>query len=98
MDTLERVRDLVDSMGLELWTTHPRPNSHLDVMMDPRSYETFVRAAERIIRDAGLSDRISIMHEDLGRSILEESRPSRRFRRRKERDGNVRLVGVLSEC
>ncbi|PVG02522.1 putative carboxypeptidase [Serendipita vermifera] len=74
VEALDKLNQLVTSLNLERWTTVPTVNSHLDVEVPSATYNTFMSAAQQILNKAGILEPIGIMHEDLGQSILEESK------------------------
>ncbi|PVG02519.1 hypothetical protein CPB86DRAFT_811574 [Serendipita vermifera] len=74
VESLHKLNQLVTSLNLERWTTVPTVNSHLDVEVPSATYITFMSAAQQILNKAGILEPIRIMHEDLGQSILEESK------------------------
>lgn len=88
---LAKLKGLVDSLDLELWTTNPRTNSHMDVMIPPESFKSFMNAAEKLTKEAGIAQSLAIMHENLGESIAEESRVPEEFHRARKRDGGHRI-------
>ena len=71
---LDKIKDLVSSLQLELWTTRPTVNSHVDVEITPAAYDTFMTSVSDILGEAGILEPVTVMHEDLGQSILDESR------------------------
>ncbi|CAG8714001.1 11455_t:CDS:2, partial [Acaulospora colombiana] len=71
---LDKLNALVTNLNLERWTTVPTVNSHLDVEVPSASYDTFMTAAQQVLNEAGILEPIGTMHEDLGSSILAESK------------------------
>ena len=71
---LENLKDLLSSLQLELWTTVPITNSHVDVEVPPTAYDTFMTSVQDILSGAGILEPVTVMHEDLGQAILEESK------------------------
>lgn len=70
---LDQVKELVSSLQLELWTTTPTINSHVDIEIPSASYDTFMNSISDILGGAGILEPVQVMHEDLGKAILEES-------------------------
>ncbi|PVG02523.1 putative carboxypeptidase [Serendipita vermifera] len=74
VEALDKLNALVTKLNLERWTTVPTVNSHLDVEVPSASFDTFMNAAQQVLNEAGILEPIGTMHEDLGSSILEESK------------------------
>jgi hypothetical protein len=72
-DVLQKLKSVISDLQLELWTGTPRVNSHVDVEVPPLAYDAFTRATNQLLKDAGILEPVTMMHEDLGKSILEES-------------------------
>ncbi|KAG8860755.1 hypothetical protein FRB91_001019 [Serendipita sp. 411] len=70
---LDKLKDLISKYDLDLWTTVPTINSHVDVEVPSTSYGSFMKETNGLLSQAGILEPVSIMHEDLGQSILEES-------------------------
>jgi hypothetical protein len=87
VDALNQLDQLVTNMSLERWTTVAKVNSHLDVEVPGASYDTFMNAASEILSKAGILEPIHTMHEDLGSSILEESKVPDEFYRTAKQAG-----------
>ncbi|CAG7854673.1 Probable metallocarboxypeptidase A Short=MCPA; AltName: Full=Carboxypeptidase M14A; Flags: Precursor [Serendipita indica DSM 11827] len=76
VDILARLQSLIAKHDLDLWTTTPTINSHVDVEVPPGDYDSFMKAVQELQGQAGILEPVTIMHEDLGKSILEESSTS----------------------
>jgi hypothetical protein len=70
------IEALIESLDLERWTTTPTANSHVDVEVPQDKHDEFVAAANAISATANIKQPIVTMHEDLGKSIRDESAPS----------------------
>lgn len=73
VEILQRLESVVSDLNLELWTGTPRINAHVDVEVPPAVYDAFMSATNELLSDAGILQPVTIMHEDLGMSILDES-------------------------
>jgi hypothetical protein len=71
---LDNLKDLISNLQLDLWTTVPTVNSHVDVEIPPAAYDTFMTGIHDILGGAGILEPVTVMHEDLGQAILEESK------------------------
>ena len=70
---IKPIEALIESLDLERWTTNPTANSHVDVEVPQDKLDEFVQAANVISATANIKQPIITMHEDLGKSIREES-------------------------
>ncbi|KIM30630.1 hypothetical protein M408DRAFT_66407 [Serendipita vermifera MAFF 305830] len=70
---LDELKGLISSLQLQLWTTVPTVNSHVDVEIPPSAYDTFMNSVSSILGDAGILEPVKVMHDDLGKAILDES-------------------------
>jgi hypothetical protein len=70
---LDKLNELISSLQLELWTTVPTTNSHVDAEIPPAAYDTFMTNVHDILAGAGILEPVTVMHEDLGQAILDES-------------------------
>lgn len=62
---VDKVAEIIDSLGLTTWKGAPKANSHSDIVVPPSKVAAF---------DAAVADLSStVMHEDLGASIAAES-------------------------
>ena len=61
-----RMTSLINSMGLDMWTHDISKGKHVDVMVAPNDVQKFQRKVQGLVTN--------VMHEDLGKSIEEESK------------------------
>jgi hypothetical protein len=92
VEALDELNQLVTNLNLELWTTVPTVNSHLDVEVPSAFYDMFMNAASQILNKVGILEPIGIMHEDLGMSILEESKIPDNFHKAAKLAGKTSLL------
>jgi hypothetical protein len=64
---------LIESFELERWTTGSTANSHIDVQVPQDKYSEFISAVAGISATGNVTRSVITMHEDLGKSIREES-------------------------
>ncbi|PVG02521.1 putative carboxypeptidase [Serendipita vermifera] len=93
VEPLHKLNQLVTSLNLERWTTVATVNSHLDVEVPSAAYASFMGAAQQILNKAGILEPIRIMHEDLGQSILEESKIPDEFYKVSKQAGSLATPG-----
>ena len=72
-DINDKLDSLVSEYGLDVWTGHTQPNSHLDVEVPAEKYSGFSTAVSGLLKDDGITVPIITMHEDLAASIRNES-------------------------
>ena len=72
-DISDKLASLVSEYGLDVWTGHTQPNSHLDVEVPAAKYPEFSTAVSSLLKDDGITVPIITMHEDLAASIRNES-------------------------
>ena len=93
---LVKLKDLIAKHNLELWTSTPTISSHVDVEVPPADYAAFSKAVQELQTQAGILEPVTIMHEDLGKSILEESSTSEEYAARMMKAGKFLLYNVCS--
>jgi len=63
---VERMTNIIGSMGLDTWTHHVSKNSNIDVVVHAEDIAKFKQRAGGLLH--------GVMHEDLAASIQEESK------------------------
>lgn len=77
---LRSLKSFIDALGLELWTTVPVVNSHVDVEVPLHKLDAFMAGVDGLLVAAEIRVPVQVMHDDLGASILSESEVSDDFK------------------
>lgn len=91
-EALAELTSLISSMELEKWTTVSTVNSHVDLEVPKEVYDEFMDKVGTLLNKEGILQPVIVMHEDLGSSILEESKIPDDYREEAKRAGELTVI------